>query len=250
MKKVLAIVLAALLIVAALAGCAAKSETADTTATTDTAAAETTDGKLEVLKVGASSTPHAEILEQVKDTLAAEGYDLQIVVYAVWRGGALMFTWTPEMIRLMQNANARSEYHRQLAATAGPPGPSRPVCPSSAAATRSSSTCAEDPPMEAKQTKLELALQQELLQNAQQAAARYHSPVTRFVRNLQSRGSVAAVRDFVRRHAPSDAFASLEQAGHLELSPEATIIQARYGPLFTDEEINTCLTLLLEAGYF
>ena len=27
-----------------------------------------------------------------------------------------MFTWTPEMIRLMQNANARSEYHRQLAA--------------------------------------------------------------------------------------------------------------------------------------
>ena len=81
MKKVLAIVLAALLIVAALAGCAAKSETADPTATTDTAAAETTDGKLEVLKVGASSTPHAEILEQVKDTLAAEGYDLQIVVY-------------------------------------------------------------------------------------------------------------------------------------------------------------------------
>ena len=55
MKKVLAIVLAALLIVAALVGCAAKSETADTTATTDTAAAETTDGKLEVLKVGASS---------------------------------------------------------------------------------------------------------------------------------------------------------------------------------------------------
>ena len=84
MKKVLAIVLAALLIVAALAGCAAKSETADTAAdstTTDTAAAETTDGKLGVLKVGASSTPHAEILEQVRDTLAAEGYDLQIVVY-------------------------------------------------------------------------------------------------------------------------------------------------------------------------
>ena len=81
MKKVLAIVLAALLIVAALAGCAAKSETADTTATTDTAAAETTDGKLEVLKVGASSPPHAEILEQVRDTMAAEGYDLQIVVY-------------------------------------------------------------------------------------------------------------------------------------------------------------------------
>ena len=81
MKKVLAIVLSALLLVAALAGCASKSETAsnDTPASTDTATS--TDGKLEVLKVGASSTPHAEILEQVKDTLAAEGYDLQIVIY-------------------------------------------------------------------------------------------------------------------------------------------------------------------------
>ena len=89
MKKILAIVLAALLIVAALAGCAAKSETADTSA--DTAAEPAADaaasddsaasGELEVIKVGASSTPHAEILEQVKDTLAAEGYDLQTVVY-------------------------------------------------------------------------------------------------------------------------------------------------------------------------
>ena len=33
------------------------------------------------IKVGASSTPHAEILEQVKDVLAAQGYTLEIVVY-------------------------------------------------------------------------------------------------------------------------------------------------------------------------
>lgn len=81
MKRVLAIVLSALLLVAALVGCASKSEPAsnDNNASADTAAS--TDGKLETLKVGASSTPHAEILEQVKDTLAAEGYDLQIVIY-------------------------------------------------------------------------------------------------------------------------------------------------------------------------
>ena len=81
MKKVLAIVLSALLLVAALVGCASKSEPAsnDNNASADTAAS--TDGKLETLKVGASSTPHAEILEQVKDALAAEGYDLQIVIY-------------------------------------------------------------------------------------------------------------------------------------------------------------------------
>lgn len=52
--------------------------------TADAATEETTDaatGELEVLKVGASITPHAEILAQVKDTLAQEGYDLQVVEY-------------------------------------------------------------------------------------------------------------------------------------------------------------------------
>ena len=33
------------------------------------------------IKVGASSVPHAEILEQVKDALAAKGYTLEIVIY-------------------------------------------------------------------------------------------------------------------------------------------------------------------------
>ncbi|MEI3084850.1 MAG: MetQ/NlpA family ABC transporter substrate-binding protein [Oscillospiraceae bacterium] len=37
--------------------------------------------RITVIKVGASSTPHAEILEQVKDTLADEGYELEIVIY-------------------------------------------------------------------------------------------------------------------------------------------------------------------------
>ena len=31
--------------------------------------------------VGASSTPHAEILEQVKETLKIKGYELKIIVY-------------------------------------------------------------------------------------------------------------------------------------------------------------------------
>ena len=37
------------------------------------------DGK--TIKVGASSVPHAEILEQVKDILAEKGYNLEIVIY-------------------------------------------------------------------------------------------------------------------------------------------------------------------------
>lgn len=68
MKKLIAVILSVLVLAAALSGCAAKTDS-------------TASGGLEPLKVGASSTPHAEILEQVKSALAAEGYDLQITIY-------------------------------------------------------------------------------------------------------------------------------------------------------------------------
>ena len=98
-------------------------------------------------------------------------------------------------------------------------------------------------------SRLELLLEQELLQNAQQARI-LCSPVTRFVRSVQTAGGVAAVRESCRRNRPSDAFDSLVQAGRLDLSAEASAVKGKYGPLFTDEEVNTCLTLLLESGYF
>ena len=96
MQKIFAIALAALLVLALLAGCGSKTaetpaaetkteaETEPAAETTAETAAETEAepaGELKPLVVGASSTPHAEILEQVKDTLAAEGWDLQIVIY-------------------------------------------------------------------------------------------------------------------------------------------------------------------------
>ncbi len=61
MKKTLAIILTLAL---ALCLCACGGKADDKTIT-----------------VGASSTPHAEILEQVKETLAKDGYTLEIVVY-------------------------------------------------------------------------------------------------------------------------------------------------------------------------
>ena len=63
---------------------AADTEAADANAETEaeTEAADTTaaDGD-NVIKVGATSTPHGEILEFVKDKLAEQGYDLQITIY-------------------------------------------------------------------------------------------------------------------------------------------------------------------------
>lgn len=61
---------------------AAESAAADDTAAEDTAAAEDgTSDNLEKLVVGATSTPHGEILEQVRDDLAAAGYDLEVVIF-------------------------------------------------------------------------------------------------------------------------------------------------------------------------
>lgn len=93
-KKIATLLIATLTLgVVGLTGCGANNgatneatENAATEETTEGAdtAEETTDaatGELEVLKVGASITPHAEILAQVKDVLAQEGYDLQVVEY-------------------------------------------------------------------------------------------------------------------------------------------------------------------------
>ena len=78
MKKALVIVLTVAIAVLAFAGC---GSTAVTTATEAPAATEAATAAPVTITVGASSTPHAEILEQAKAALAEEGYELKIVVY-------------------------------------------------------------------------------------------------------------------------------------------------------------------------
>ena len=83
MKKTFALILALVLALAALTGCGSTASTAPaaTEAPAAADAAEAPAADLVPIVVGASATPHAEILESVKDVLAAEGYDLQVVVY-------------------------------------------------------------------------------------------------------------------------------------------------------------------------
>lgn len=91
MKKLSSVLLALSLSALALTGCGSSTDTsADTSAEETTTAADaeteaaadeaTADGD-NVIKVGATSTPHGEILEFVKDKLAEQGYDLQITIY-------------------------------------------------------------------------------------------------------------------------------------------------------------------------
>lgn len=62
MKKFLAVLLTGAFVVGALSGCGKKADD-------------------KVIKVAASATPHAELLEQAKPLLEAKGYDLQVTVF-------------------------------------------------------------------------------------------------------------------------------------------------------------------------
>ena len=73
MQKITSLILALVLTfsLVALSACGSKTTDDKTTASADD----------KVITVGASATPHAEILEQIKQALADEGYELKIVTY-------------------------------------------------------------------------------------------------------------------------------------------------------------------------
>ncbi|MDR3308175.1 MAG: MetQ/NlpA family ABC transporter substrate-binding protein [Coriobacteriales bacterium] len=65
-----------------LAACGGSPAPAEDTSNNANTADETPTPELRVLKVGASPSPHAEILAFVKDELAKEGIDLQVTEYS------------------------------------------------------------------------------------------------------------------------------------------------------------------------
>ena len=84
MKKILVLILT-LVVLTSLAACGSSSTPAATAAPAaaeDSAPAEAPAAAEAVkLVVGASSTPHGELLEIVKPVLAEQGIDLEIVIY-------------------------------------------------------------------------------------------------------------------------------------------------------------------------
>lgn len=86
MKKLLALTLA-LVLCLGLAACGGGTSTdtdtnADTSSDADTNGDATANGETITLTVGATPNPHADILAQVKDDLAAEGIDLVVKEYS------------------------------------------------------------------------------------------------------------------------------------------------------------------------
>ncbi|SHK24553.1 MetQ/NlpA family ABC transporter substrate-binding protein [Hespellia stercorisuis] len=79
-KRLLSAVVAGSLVVAALTGCGSNAgQTADSGS--GSSAGNNSGSDTKVIKIAASATPHAEILEQAKPILKKEGYTLDITVF-------------------------------------------------------------------------------------------------------------------------------------------------------------------------
>lgn len=92
--------------------------------------------------------------------------------------------------------------------------------------------------------------QKEAIQNAQTAMLGHGCPTKRLIGNLETYGGAETLRELARKRRVSDGFAALRDCGHLELTPEALALKSKYGALFTDDEVNWCLEVLVEAGYY
>jgi ABC-type metal ion transport system, periplasmic component/surface antigen len=77
-KKVLTVLLAGVLAAAALTGCGGSDKDSDS-GSSGSDSGSSSEGK--VVKVAASATPHAEILEEAKGLLEKEGYQLDVTVF-------------------------------------------------------------------------------------------------------------------------------------------------------------------------
>ncbi len=78
MKKIISTLLLAALSVSLLAGCSNGAKTESTAAGSSEAAAPSSSAELKKIVIGASPTPHAEILKKANELLKAKGYELEI----------------------------------------------------------------------------------------------------------------------------------------------------------------------------
>ena len=81
MKKLTSLVLVLTLALSLVSLAACGSKAADSSASASPSASDAAASADKTITVGASATPHAEILEQIKDALAKQGYTLKVVVY-------------------------------------------------------------------------------------------------------------------------------------------------------------------------
>jgi hypothetical protein len=74
-------------------------------------------------------------------------------------------------------------------------------------------------------------------------------PASYFLRMVSDHGGVEAAKQLLAVPHVSDGFTALWERGRLDLTVEAHVIDPRWAPLFTEEEIQTARRWLAEFGY-
>ena len=69
------------------------------------------------------------------------------------------------------------------------------------------------------------------------------------LRPVTAEDAMKTARRWLSGNRESDGFGILADKHHLELTLEALVVDKRFTALFTDEEANTALIRLLNAGY-
>lgn len=70
------------------------------------------------------------------------------------------------------------------------------------------------------------------------------------IRPVERTKALDTARRILSGGRSSDGFVQLQRLGRLDLSLEALAVQKAYTALFTDEQVNNALMLLLDASYF
>lgn len=73
---------------------------------------------------------------------------------------------------------------------------------------------------------------------------------TRFLQMLSELGGVETAKKLINKPGGTEGFAKLWEAGSLDLTVEALVINEKYRELFTPEEIENCIRILKNYNYF
>lgn len=90
----------------------------------------------------------------------------------------------------------------------------------------------------------------ELIKNCAKAEATCGCIQKRLLDDADKFGAVNTIKEIIRKNKVSDGFYALKSSGHLELSAEAMVTDKKYSELFTDDEVNLCLEILCENGFY
>ena len=99
-------------------------------------------------------------------------------------------------------------------------------------------------------TDTEKKFSEEWLKRVEQAKGLEEYNSAKLLKDIQQYGGVSVARRALSRNGCSDNFEILKKNNRLDLSMEALVVKGEFGSLFEDDEVNQCLALLCECGYF